>query len=263
MVVAMTIDVTMLKSIHLAVGRHQDLDDAPGPHVLFQTSTIDSLLDGSYDGDMTVAELVQHGDTGVGTFNACDGELILVDGQVFRARIDGTIEQVGPNERTPFAVAVSFSADRSIPVEGPVNRDELLGSVDASIDSSDCYAVRIRGQFSTLKARSVAAQRKPYPPLAEVVAGQALFDLEQTTGTMVGFRFPNYAQGINVAGYHLHYLSSDLRHGGHVMDFTAESGSIEIDHSVDLHVELPRGVEMAEPDGSTAKRSKISRLENG
>ena len=35
---------------------------------------------------------------------------------------------------------------------------------------------------------------------------------------MVGFRFPAYAEGIEVAGYHLHFVADDRRRGGHVLD---------------------------------------------
>lgn len=41
--------------------------------VLFQTSTINALLDGVYDGEMTYKELKQHGGFGLGTFNGLDG----------------------------------------------------------------------------------------------------------------------------------------------------------------------------------------------
>src|SRR5690349_21493614 len=42
---------------------------AAEPHTLFQTSTINAVLEGVYDGDMPVATLRQHGDFGLGTLN--------------------------------------------------------------------------------------------------------------------------------------------------------------------------------------------------
>ena len=63
------------------------------PHVLFQASTIGALLDGAYDGDLTFAELAEHGDLGLGTLNGLDGEMIALDGEFFRADVDGDVDR--------------------------------------------------------------------------------------------------------------------------------------------------------------------------
>ena len=57
-------------------------------------------------------------------------------------------------------------------------------------------------------------QSPPYRPLTEVVADQHVFELADVAGTMLGFRFPAYAEGIEVGGYHLHFISDDRRRGG-------------------------------------------------
>jgi alpha-acetolactate decarboxylase len=59
----------------------------------------------------------------------------------------------------------------------------------------------------------VPRQRKPYPPLVEVVGSQPTFELRGVAGSLVGFRFPQYAQGINVAGYHFHFITDDRSAG--------------------------------------------------
>ncbi|HZE20419.1 MAG TPA: acetolactate decarboxylase, partial [Desulfobaccales bacterium] len=41
--------------------------------LLFQTSTLQSLMSGVYDGNLTFKELACHGDFGLGTFNGLDG----------------------------------------------------------------------------------------------------------------------------------------------------------------------------------------------
>ena len=66
-----------------------DLHAERDPHVLFQASTIGALLDGAFDGDLSFAELAQHGDLGLGTLNGLDGEMIALDGEFFRADADG------------------------------------------------------------------------------------------------------------------------------------------------------------------------------
>ena len=37
---------------------------------------------------------------------------------------------------------------------------------------------------------------------------------------MVGFYCPEYIGQINVAGYHLHFVSDDKKSAGHVMEFS-------------------------------------------
>ena len=77
--------------------------------------------------------------------------------------------------------------------------------------------MRLDGRFDLVRARSVPRQAPPYRPLAEVVADQHVFELADVEGTMVGFRFPAYVEGIEVAGYHLHFVDADRRRGGHVL----------------------------------------------
>ena len=69
---------------------------------------------------------------------------------------------------------------------------------------------------------------------------QSLFEFKNIKGTMVGFRFPDYTQGINVPGYHLHFLSEDKSRGGHVTSFSMHGVKIAVDHTANLHLEMPQ-----------------------
>jgi hypothetical protein len=60
-----------------------------GPHEVWQTSTMGALIEGLYDGNVMYRDVMKHGDFGVGTFNALDGEMIALDGRFFRLRNDG------------------------------------------------------------------------------------------------------------------------------------------------------------------------------
>ena len=46
---------------------------------LFQQGTLGALMAGLYDGTLTIRELLEHGNTGIGTMDALDGELIIID----------------------------------------------------------------------------------------------------------------------------------------------------------------------------------------
>ncbi len=207
---------------------------------VFQTSTMGALLDGVYDGDLTVAELLRHGDFGLGTFNRLDGEMVIVDGTCYRLRSDGSASVAELSERTPFAAVTRFHTAHTIDVETNTSRDGLLERIDATLESTNLiYAVRVDGNFATVRTRTVRAQTPPYPPLTQASDEQAEQVYEDICGVLIGFRTPEFEQGIAVAGYHLHFLDDTRTKGGHVLDVTLRSGHIAISTASELHLRLP------------------------
>src|ERR1700757_1765539 len=77
---------------------------------VYQTSTMGALLDGVYDGDVTIRELLRHGDFGLGTFNGLDGEMLVLDGVCYQLRSDGSAQVAESDQRTPFGVVTWFDA---------------------------------------------------------------------------------------------------------------------------------------------------------
>jgi acetolactate decarboxylase len=250
--------------LHVEAMHREELHGGHDPHLHVQASTIGALLEGAYDGDLSFAELADHGDLGLGTLNGLDGEMIALDGEFFRADVEGRIHPVPAEERTPFAVVVEFEPTIEAVVEEPLEHAALLSRLDrlAPAGASSC-AVRVDGRFDRVRARSVPRQRPPYRPLTEVVADQRVFEFDDVAGTLVGFRFPAYAAGIEVAGYHLHFLDADRSRGGHVLEARIRSGSVAIDPSDDLHVELPPRVDLADPDLSAETREAVLSVEGG
>jgi acetolactate decarboxylase len=255
------LDERLARHLHVASLRHRDLHPEHEPHVLFQSSTISALLEGAYDGDVTFEELAEQGDTGLGTLNALDGEMIAIDGRFYRADVDGMIEEVDPTERTPFAAVTWFEDSVTRELAGPLSYQELLAELDpVAADPEHACALRVDGEFERVRARSVPRQLPPYRPLAEVVADQHVFELTGE-GTLVGFRFPAYAEGIEVGGYHLHFISADRTRGGHVLDCEVAQAIARFDLSGELHVELPPGVELDSPQLDQATSAAIERVE--
>ena len=125
------LDERWIKSLHVESMRRADLHAEREPHVLFQASTIGALLDGAFDGDLTFAELAEHGDLGLGTLNRLDGEMIALDGEFFRADVDGAIHPISPGAKTPFAVVTRFEAEVDERLEGELSHDALLAHLDA------------------------------------------------------------------------------------------------------------------------------------
>ncbi|MFL5873116.1 MAG: acetolactate decarboxylase [Solirubrobacterales bacterium] len=259
------LDEHWIRSLHVESMRRADLHREREPHVLFQASTIGALLEGAFDGDLSFAELGEHGDLGLGTLNHLDGEMIALDGEFFRADVEGRIHRVDPQERTPFAVVTRFepTVDERLPAAQRLH-EELLALLDelAPAGASSC-AIRLDGHFPLVRARSVPRQTPPYRPLTEVVADQHVFELTEVEGTMLGFRFPSYAEGIEVGGYHLHFVSDDRSRGGHVLDSRTGKLRVLIDPSDDLHVELPPAVELEDPDLAAETHQAVLRVEGG
>ena len=232
------------------------------PHEIFQTSTVSALLAGIYEGDLTVGELLTHGDFGVGTFNQLDGEMIVLDRTCYRLRADGSVSEVHPDERTPFAAVTSFAADATTRVEARSTRDDVCRRFDAMTGSGNLiYAVRARGRFAHVRTRTVLRQTPPYPPLTEATAHEPIAEFADLEGTLVGFRSPDYTQGISVAGYHLHVIDDARSRGGHVLDFVLEEGELAVSTGSELHLHLPRTSTRIATNGSAAQDADIRRAE--
>ncbi len=207
---------------------------------VYQFSTIGALLEGVYDGDATIADILRHGDFGLGTFNHLDGEMVILDGTCYRLRADGSASRAAPTDRTPFAAVTRFHSDFEIEIQTRTDRAEVAGAIDRQIESPNLiYAIKITGHFSELRTRTVMAQQPPYPPLTQATEEQAETVFTDVDGTVVGFRTPDYEQGISVAGYHLHFLNSDHTGGGHVLDFSLERGEVAVSGASQLHLSLP------------------------
>jgi acetolactate decarboxylase len=257
------IDSALVGALHVEYLRERDLGgDEHFHHTLFQTSTVDALLEGKYEGDVSFAELGERGDFGLGTFDALDGEMICLDSTFYQVKADGQAYAVDKRARTPFAVVTIFEPDTSQTLSMPVDFEALCDHLDVVIGGrAVCAAIRVDGRFEYVKTRSVPRQQKPYPPLVEVVKNQPTFELHDVSGNLVGFRFPDYAQGLNVSGYHFHFITADRSAGGHVLGCTLVRGELSIDHEGDLRLEVPPDVGLPTPDQSVAKGEALDRIE--
>jgi acetolactate decarboxylase len=206
---------------------------------VFQSSLMSALLDGVYDGDLPVAELLEHGDFGLGTFDGLDGEMVVLDGVCYRMAADGSVSVVDGREMTPFAIVTRFVPEITASVAS-ADRDSIAETVDRLVGSRNyLYAIRLRGRFPTITTRSIPRQSKPYRPLREVAKGEAIRTLTDVTGVIVGFETPLYEAGIGVPGGHVHFVDDAFATGGHVLDFRLEEGTLEICVATDLDLRLP------------------------
>ena len=254
----MAFDERLIGALHVQSMAEPDLG-TDQPVGIFQASTITALLEGAYDGDVTFGELEGRGDLGLGTLNGVDGEMIAVDGLFLKADVEGNLQVIPPEAKTPFAVLANFDPGHRFELSAIGSLDELGAAIDAEVGHPDqVHAIRIDGRFDRVHARSVPKQSKPYRPLAEVIASQHTFDFTDVDGTMVGFRLPDREEGMNVPGYHLHFATDDRSRGGHVLDCLLAAGTVAVDDSVDIHLELPAGIRLG-VDGDGAALHRIER----
>lgn len=124
---------------------------APGFDHLYQVSTIDALLEGDYNGTVTIAELGQKGDTGIGTFHRLDGELVMIDGVVFQARSTGEVTRSTSGQTTPFAAVNRFRPDRTSGLAPFSNLSNLERELDGLLASHEHFTmVRVDGLFDQI-----------------------------------------------------------------------------------------------------------------
>jgi acetolactate decarboxylase len=213
--------------------------DPTSRHTVFQTSLMSALLDGVYDGDMTIGKLLSHGDFGLGTFDALDGEMVVTDGVCYQLR-DGAARVATDDQRTPFAVVTTFVPTITSRLPDDASREQVVDAIRGLVKSENyLYAVRITGKFAWVRTRTAARQAKPYPPLREATRGEPVIQFDDVAGTVSGFRTPLYEQGIGVPGGHVHFLDEHRERGGHVLDYRLRSGTLEVCIGTDLHLALP------------------------
>jgi len=238
--------------------------DNSNRQTLVQYSTINALLSGVYDGDLTFGQLKRHGDFGLGTFNALDGEMVALDGNFYQVKTDGTVALVADAMLTPFATVTFFKPDHSLSLTNSLDFHGIEHALDQVLpDKNAFYAIRIEGVFASVKARSVPRQHLPYPPLLEAAKRQSIFEFHHVRGTMVGFRVPEYAGKLNVPGYHFHFLTADRHAGGHVLACRIQSGKAEIDRTTRFLMILPQHGAFAETDIAQPRNEELGTVEKG
>ncbi|WP_279045909.1 acetolactate decarboxylase [Cedecea davisae] len=209
-------------------------------NMIYQTSLMSALLSGVYEGETTMADLLKRGDFGLGTFNELDGEMIAFNSQVYQLRSDGSARAASPQQKTPFAVMTWFKPQYRLRIDSLTSRQELHQIIDQKIPSDNLFcALRIDGHFRHAHTRTVPRQTPPYRAMTDVLDDQPVFRFNSRAGVLVGFRTPQHMQGINVAGYHEHFITDDRQGGGHLLDYQLDQGVLTFGEIHKLMIDLP------------------------
>jgi len=200
-----------------------------------------ALVNKIYDGELTAKEAKTHGDIGLGSYNGVDGELIMLDGILYQVPSSGEVKAVNDSMRIPYLNATFFNKEISFEINDKLNYDSLRKLIQQHYPSHNFfYAFKIHADFDSLKLGSLQKQERPYQlGLDSLLPHRPTFPHANISGTMVGFFCPDFIGEINVAGFHLHFLSDDKKTGGHVMEFTGKNFRIEMDKLSSYHFVLP------------------------
>ena len=210
---------------------------------LYQVSLLQGLTYGDYRGSVRIEELCAHGDVGLGTFDRLNGELILIDGEAYRAAGDGSVTEVARDETTPFAVATRMGSDFTCKLSEVSDIGELERGLQTVVDErgkNRFYMIRIDGLFDRVNVRSVPAQSEPYRPLVEVLEReQTFFERECVKGSIVGLYCPPYMSYLNAVGWHMHFISEDRSFGGHLLGIEIAEATLHLCDVDALKLSLP------------------------
>lgn len=235
---------------------------AQQPSPLYIYSTLDALMAGTYDGDLTIGELASRGDFGIGTYNRLDGELIALNGVFYHAKADGTVALSGKQDKTPLAFVTRFRPTQTLRPDKPLHLTGIEEWLDARLGNLNVfYAVCIEGEFRDVSVRAIAAQDEPYKPLAEVAKTQSVHSFRAVRGVLIGIRSPAFSKGISLPGYHWHFLTADHRHGGHALQLELQNGSAQVETLSTVHLELPGNEAFARADQSKDRTAETKQVE--
>jgi acetolactate decarboxylase len=208
-------------------------------HTVYQVSTANALVEGVYQGAVRIANLREHGDLGLGTFEELDGEMVILDGKFYQVRCDGSVREMGDDVLTPFAVITRFSSDAVATLDLCPDIQRLTSCFDELRRSdNELYGLKVTGNFEHVRTRAVC-RTKEGVPLVQAAAVQPEFDFHDVSGALVGFWSPEYARSLNVPGYHLHFLSDDRNCGGHLLQCSGTNLSVQIQREGSYHIALP------------------------
>lgn len=218
------------------------------PNSIYLCAPVNALVEGIYEERVPFSEIKRHGDFGLGTFDHLDGEMVMVDGVIYQITSDGKVTVEDESAHTPFACVTFYSPLSHDESRRPMTYPEFLTWLTSLLPSPNLfYAIRIEGTFSLVKVRSVPKQES-YRPLVEVAKEQPVFKFENIRGTLAGFFTPTFLSSLSVPGLHLHLISADFQHGGHLLECSTVQVRAGVQMCPTLELAFPASLEYLTTD---------------
>ncbi|MGG5207724.1 acetolactate decarboxylase [Chryseobacterium sp. MIQD13] len=232
---------------------------------LYQYGIADAFVGGIYKGTLPLKDLKRKGDFGLGAPDMLDGELTILDGKVYQTKATGQTIEPGSEFKTSLSFVTFFKPDTSFTIEKKADDKLLLGQISKAFSNKNgMYAIKISGKFSHIKTRAFPpVKEEPFPALTSIFDAQKTFDISEKEGVLIGYHLPEYLNGINIKGFHFHFLSTDKKYGGHVLDFTGEHLKIEIAELKGFELETSEHKDFQNFRFNTKGNEDLKRVEKG
>ena len=91
---------------------------------------------------------------------------------------------------------------------------------------------------------------------------QVEFSFNSIHGELVGFWTPDFMGSVTVPGFHLHFLSTDKSHGGHLLDCSLDSGTLWLQPIDQLVLDLPHSIEYLKADLTKDTLADLNKAEH-
>lgn len=236
--------------------------------VMYQVSTLQALALGYTKPVITVGELLKHGDTGLGTFEDVGGEMIMVDDNCYQADENGDVNEASDDTGIPFSSVSVLQGKREFDLENVEHIDELKTKLDLKIEEdfglNSMHVVRIDGDFERIDARSESPYKSQHIELKDVLKEtQKSFSFDDIKGTLICIYYPDYMDGINAPGWHLHFISEDRTKGGHVFEIKMRSGKVRLDKITRVEIQMPTEPSFDTYSLKQANGDDIKKVEQG
>lgn len=251
----------------LAIGATQVYAADADRESIVQVALLQSLAQGYFGGTLTSGELRTMGDTGIGTFEGLNGEMIVLDGKVYQALGDGTVFVAPDKTVIPYATVTFFDPDIPVKLTDIKNKKDFENALNSEVQKAGAnsfYMVKLAAEFDSVLFRSEYGSEEPYPTLVEALKGkQTEFTEKNIKGTLVGLYCPSYMGELNSVGWHFHFISDDKKKGGHILELSVKDGTAYLDktdkftmmlhndkkfHDINLAKDMAEDIRSAEQD---------------
>lgn len=229
--------ILLTYSIMSSANTNATLTDNP----IIRYSVMSAVKNGYLDSTLTTKKAKEEGNFGIGGFSSFSGELILLDGQMYKIPLNGIPIIARDDEPITYIELTKFNPYYNFAITTSYTKEQLLKKIDKVTDNKNIfYTVKIKGTFSSIEFRTLKEQNQPN--LTKVCAKNidTIFLQQNIKGTIIGFINPPYVQGgIDYPGAHFHFISDDHKIGGHVYNFTINNAVVDIGKHDEFILRLP------------------------
>jgi acetolactate decarboxylase len=233
----------------------------PNANRVYLCAPVNALVEGIYEQNIPFTQVKQHGDFGLGTFDNLDGEMVMLDGEIYQITDEGRVHIVDEQALTPFACVTFYRPLSHDELNTELSYTEFQEWLRGLLPSPNIfYAIRVEGRFASIRVRSVPKQEN-YRPLVEVAREQPVFTFSDIEGTLVGFFTPSFVSSLSVPGLHLHFLSADRQRGGHLLECRPTRVRAGVQFISSLELALPMGLDYLTWDFSRDTKQDLDKAE--